>query len=225
MNWDLVKDLIDQSQIVEEPEVDAATGVVDTTEHFSLNKGEWKHFGPFEVGGSIKITMEGGGDADLYLRKGAEPTSNEYDCRPYAAHSNETCAAEGPGEYYVSVHGWSTTAEVELDIAFENEDASEETVEASAHLDEDDSVEYQEMALYVLEVSAGDTIKVTTEAESDIDLYIRFENPPTTADYDARGYTTSGHERIDFDANTDGMLHIGVHGWTAADFQLRTEDR
>ena len=32
-----------------------------------------------------------GGDADLYVRVGAEPTANEWDCRPYAGGSDEVC--------------------------------------------------------------------------------------------------------------------------------------
>jgi len=224
LNWDLVKDLIDQSQIQEEPEVDAATGVVETTESLSLEKSEWKELGPFVVGGSIEVTMTGDNDADLYLRKDTAPTSGEYDCRPYSSHSNEECKAEGAGSYYVAVNGY-TGANVELHITYEGEGASSEPASPSTHIDESGSVDFQEMALYVLQVSAGDTVKVATEAGTDIDLYIRFDNPPTTEDYDARGYTTSGNERIDFDANADGMLHIGVHGWAEGDFTLTTTDR
>ena len=81
------------------------------------------------------------------------------------------------------------------------------------------------MALYVLELEAGDAITVKTIAENDIDLYVRFENPPTKNDYDARGYTTSGNERIDFDAHEAGTLHIGVHGYEAGDYRLTTASR
>jgi hypothetical protein len=81
------------------------------------------------------------------------------------------------------------------------------------------------MALFVLEVEAGQKIRVESGSESDVDLYLRFENPPTTNSYDQRAYTYSGDERLDYEADSAGMLHIGVHGWEAADFTLTTSDR
>lgn len=41
--------------------------------------------------GEIVIKLSGTGDGDLYVRKGAAPTDNEYDCRPYAGGSDEEC--------------------------------------------------------------------------------------------------------------------------------------
>ncbi|MEC8194164.1 MAG: PPC domain-containing protein, partial [Myxococcota bacterium] len=67
--------------------------------------------------------------------------------------------------------------------------------------------------------------RIRTESDTDVDLYVRFANPPTTSDYDARGYTVSGDETIDFDANEAGELHIGVHGWITSDYSLNTAAR
>ena len=120
-------------------------------------------------------------------------------------------------------------ADVELKIEFEDAEdvaATEEAEESGfSHIDETASVDFQEMALYVLELEAGDQIMVNTMSESDVDLYVRFGDPPTQNDYDARGYTTSGNERIDFDAHEDGTLHIGVHGYQAGDYRLTTAAR
>ena len=228
LNWDLVKDLLDQSMIEEEPEI--ADGAASSTveESFSVARAEWRHFGPYTVEGALKATLTGTNDADLYVREGSQPTTDQYACRPYSSHSNEDCAVEGPGEFYVSVRGYSQ-ADVELRIEFEDADdvaATEEAEESGfTHLDEIASVDFHEMALYVLELEAGDAITVKTIAENDIDLYVRFENPPTKNDYDARGYTTSGNERIDFDAHEAGTLHIGVHGYEAGDYRLTTASR
>src|SRR6185369_11081607 len=41
--------------------------------------------------GSVLIKMTGTGDGDLYVKKGAAPTDETYDCRPYAGNSDETC--------------------------------------------------------------------------------------------------------------------------------------
>lgn len=51
----------------------------------------------------------GSGDADLYVKKGARPTTSSYDCRAAGATSTETCdlSAKGAGTYYVLVLGYT----------------------------------------------------------------------------------------------------------------------
>ena len=221
LNWDLVKDLIESSQIEEEPEV--AVNATDVVEDFEIDKGDWREFGPFDVNGTIKATLSGDGDADLYVRKGSAPSANDYDCRPYDSHSNETCALNANEKVFVSVHGYSD-ATVRLQVEFEDESNSESLPEDSGHIDDTGSVVTGEMALYVIHVEADDRVRIETQSETDVDLYIRFGVPPTTTDYDARGYTVSGNEKIDFHASEAGELHIGVHGWETSDYSLNTSD-
>jgi len=40
--------------------------------------------------------LRGDGDADLYVRRGARPTTATYDCRPYLTATNETCTITSP---------------------------------------------------------------------------------------------------------------------------------
>ena len=107
LNWDLVKDLLDQSMIEEEPEIEDGASSSTISESFSIDRSAWRHFGPFTVEGTLKATLTGTNDADLYVHKGSEPTTEQYTCRPYSSHSNEDCAVAGPGEIYVSVRGYS----------------------------------------------------------------------------------------------------------------------
>ncbi|WP_431472846.1 PPC domain-containing protein [Luteimonas dalianensis] len=61
--------------------------------------------------------MAGGtGDADLYVRHGAQPTTGEYDCRPYQVGNNETCTIPGPaaGTWHVMIRGFSAFSGVSL---------------------------------------------------------------------------------------------------------------
>jgi serine protease len=65
----------------------------------------------------LSFNISGGsGDADLYVRFGAEPTSATYDCRPYAAGNNETCSFASPsaGTYYVMLSAYSSYSGVSL---------------------------------------------------------------------------------------------------------------
>ena len=66
---------------------------------------------------SLSVAMAGGtGDADLYVRHGAQPTTGEYDCRPYQAGNNETCTIPDPaaGTWHVMIRGFSAFSGVSL---------------------------------------------------------------------------------------------------------------
>lgn len=70
---------------------------------------------------TLNVNMSGGsGDADLYVRKGAQPTTNSYDCRPYLSGNNETCslnAGQG-GKYYIMLRGYSAFSGVSIVAAY-----------------------------------------------------------------------------------------------------------
>ena len=64
---------------------------------------------------NAKVTMSGGsGDADLYVRNGAAPTTSTYDCRPYASGNNEECNATAGATTHVMVRGYSAYSGVSL---------------------------------------------------------------------------------------------------------------
>jgi PKD repeat protein len=66
---------------------------------------------------NLKFTIAGGtGDADLYVRFGAAPTTTTYDCRPYLGGNNETCniTTAQAGTYHVMVRAYSTFSGVSL---------------------------------------------------------------------------------------------------------------
>ena len=71
------------------------------------------------VGSSIEncTSVSGGsGDADLYVRKGSNPTSSAYACRPYLSGNNETCtlpAATGE-TWYVGLYAYRSYSAVTL---------------------------------------------------------------------------------------------------------------
>ena len=63
------------------------------------------------AGGSVLVKMAGAGDADLYVKVGAAPTTAAYDCRPYAGNSTEECrvtAAAGQKVYWL-INGYAPT--------------------------------------------------------------------------------------------------------------------
>ena len=81
--------------------------------NLSGNSGSWRHYTVDIPSGmsSFTIDMAGGsGDADMYVRRGSQPTTSNYDCRPYRWGNTESCSFNNPasGTWYISVRGYST---------------------------------------------------------------------------------------------------------------------
>ncbi|MBL8950393.1 MAG: PPC domain-containing protein [Myxococcaceae bacterium] len=71
------------------PQPDPWAGMNETG---TVTKNQEKRFTtPTLQPGRYTFTMTGTGDADLYVRGGVAPTATDYDCRPYANGSAETC--------------------------------------------------------------------------------------------------------------------------------------
>jgi serine protease len=84
----------------------------------TANTGAWKNYTVTVPAGKTKmtVTMTGSnGDADLYIKKAAQPTLSSYDFRPYLDGSNEivvvnatTTPPLSSGTWYIAVNGYST---------------------------------------------------------------------------------------------------------------------
>jgi serine protease len=60
---------------------------------------------------SLTISLSGGGgDADLYVKNGAQPTLTVYKCRPYLIGNNETCNFTNPvaGSWFILLKSYSS---------------------------------------------------------------------------------------------------------------------
>ncbi len=66
--------------------------------------------------GTYTFEIEGTRDADLYVKVGSEPTTRNYDCRPYLAGSRETCVVElaSPSTIHVMVRGYASSSDFSL---------------------------------------------------------------------------------------------------------------
>lgn len=83
------------------------------------NKGAWRDFTIEIPSGTTKLVakMSGGsGDADLYVRHNALPTTGSFDCRPYLKGNEESCTIQNPkaGTWYVSLYGYASYSNVSL---------------------------------------------------------------------------------------------------------------
>lgn len=87
--------------------------------NLSDSRRNWKHFTVNIPAGmsSFNINMSGGsGDADLYVRRGSQPTTSSYDCRPYRNGNSESCSFNNPasGTWYISVRAYSNYSGVNI---------------------------------------------------------------------------------------------------------------
>lgn len=89
----------------------------------SASTGAWLHYTlNVPTGMSVlNASISGGsGDADLYVRYGAEPTTTVYNCRPYKNGNVESCTIANPtaGTWYISLRAYSNFSGVTLDANY-----------------------------------------------------------------------------------------------------------
>jgi hypothetical protein len=194
----------------------------------TLAKGTWKQYGPYNLaaGANLTATMTGGGDADLYVRKGAAPTLTGYDCRPYTSGTNESCTIVGPATVYVGLNGYADSSSFSLNITYTEGGGTvpPTPVPSFQHLNTSGSVAQGEMKMFQLPIPAGKKVVVQTTSANDVDIYLQMNAAPTTDAYLDRAWTTSGNESLTYTAASNGVLYIGVDGYEAGSFTLVTHD-
>jgi len=67
-------------------------------------------------GSNLTLAISGGsGDADLYVKKGSNPTTSSYDCRPYRTGNSESCSfSAASGTYYIMLNAYAAFSGVSL---------------------------------------------------------------------------------------------------------------
>ncbi|AKT39472.1 M20/M25/M40 family metallo-hydrolase [Chondromyces crocatus] len=99
------------------------SGPITQTFTGTVGQNQNVYHGPFagQPGTSFTASLTGTGDADLYVRFGAQPTTSTYQCRPYLNGSNESCALQFPAgnsPAYVMVRGY-TSATYTLTVTYQ----------------------------------------------------------------------------------------------------------
>ncbi|MFY8274401.1 S8 family peptidase [Pseudoalteromonas sp. SSDWG2] len=99
------------------------TGGGGTVSDISASRGQWKHYTLDVPAGMSVLDVDiagGSGDADLYVRFGAQPTSSSYDCRPYKGGNTESCSFNNPqaGTWHISIYAYQTFSGVTLNAQY-----------------------------------------------------------------------------------------------------------
>ncbi len=162
----------------------------------------------------LKIeSYNGSGDVDMYLRRGALPTTSAYDCRPYKNGNNETCTVSSPaaGTYYILLHGYSAFSGLSLKTTFSTGGS-----DGGGYTDTNISGSNGEMKKYWIDVPSGMktlTVKVIGN-NGDADLYVKKTAYPTTSSYDCRPYKSGSTETCTFSNPEGRRWYIGIHAYS-----------
>ncbi len=181
----------------------------------------------------LSFAMSGGtGDADLYVKFGAEPTAGDWDCRPYLGGNNETCAIDPAqqGSYFVKIIGYTAFTDVSLTGSFvaEDEPGDPDLPDAGGETITDISVGRRSWQHYTLDVPAGMAeLSVTISGgRGDADLYLKYGNTPSAGSYDCRPSLNGNEETCVISNPEAGVWHMSVYGFRAVrDLTLVSEYR
>ncbi|MEL6871082.1 MAG: S8 family peptidase [Pseudomonadota bacterium] len=104
----------------DEPGSGGATGGSASADNLSASRRNWLRYTINVPAGMSTLTVQisgGTGDADLYLRRGSQPTTSAYNCRPYLNGNNETCTISNPqsGTWHIGLRAYATFSGVDLD--------------------------------------------------------------------------------------------------------------
>src|SRR5690606_23803268 len=135
---------------------------------------------------SLTIAMTGGtGDADLYVKLGASPTTTSYDYRPFLAGNEETVTVTSPtgGTWYIMIRGYNAYAGVTLTATYGAVIMLQDGVPLTGLSGALNSVTY-----YRIDVPSGmDNILFSMYGGTgNADMYIKQGSKPTTSSWDYR---------------------------------------
>ncbi|ALO34654.1 peptidase S8 [Colwellia sp. MT41] len=169
----------------------------------------------------INFAITGGsGDADLYVKFGAEPTDSVYDCRPYRAGNVESCAStQAGGSYYVKIKAYSDFTGVSLTASYiEPSTGGGGAVNPIDSTVNNISVARRQWTRYTLDLAAGyaDLTVSLSGGSGDADLYVTQGKQSTSSTYDCRPYKNGNNESCNFTDPAQGTWYVDIYGYSAA---------
>ncbi len=99
-------------------------GATLTESDISIARRSWKHYTLSVPAGMASLTVNtsgGSGDADLYVRRAAQPTTTSYDCRSDRSGNSESCSFNNPEAttWYISIYGYRAVSGLTLTASYQ----------------------------------------------------------------------------------------------------------
>ncbi|MFP2909708.1 pre-peptidase C-terminal domain-containing protein, partial [Pyxidicoccus sp. 3LFB2] len=183
-------------------------------------RGEKQYFSVTVPEGAydLTFTLSGGtGDADLYVRRNSAPTTTSYDCRPYRAGNNESCAFPAPqhGVWYVMLNGFSAYTGATLTVTWKGGYVALESGVPMKPL----SGVAGSSQVFTIEVperrpgSGTNSLYIQTgQGYGNPDLYVRQGSAPTKFEYNCRSVKEHMSEVCNLLNVPAGKYYIEVYG-------------
>jgi Zn-dependent metalloprotease len=164
----------------------------------------------------LQIVMSGGtGDADMYVKRAAIPTSTVYDYRPYLTGNAETVTVANPvaGDWYISLNAYAAYASVTLKATYTG--GATGCTSYSGSITTGVSQYTPSTTGYVSSVSGTHSGKLTGPASgADFDLYLQ-KLSGTTWTQVAASESATASENINY-AGTAGTYRWRVYGYSGS---------
>ncbi|MBN8233322.1 PPC domain-containing protein [Corallococcus macrosporus] len=192
----------------------------------SANAGEWSCTYTLYVASAnsnLTFTTTGGsGDADLYVKYGAEPTSGVNDCVSNGGSNAESCSITGSqvGTYYVKVYGYAAFSGLSLKATSTPSGptgcTSSTTLTKDVPLSGISADAGNWSCIYKLYVPTGATTVTfnTTGGSGNADLFVRREGSPTETVYDCKSasYYGTNQETCSLPVSSSGIYWARLYG-------------
>lgn len=166
----------------------------------------------FSISGypAVTVVMAGNenADFDLYAKWGSPPTTSDYDARGYSSTSLEYFTTSGSGTLYIMVRSYSGSGHWKCWVISGSTNANSGRKTGSL------SGTGCTATYSVGGFSKGYAFNSGPDG-SDFDLYTKWNSPPTTSDYDARGYSGWAQE-IAGPAPGSGTLYSMVRSYSGS---------
>jgi hypothetical protein len=89
----------------------------------SVGNQEWRYYSFYVPKDTTLLSVEtsgGTGDADLYIRHEAHPTTSNYDCKSWRYGNNETCKEINPvaGTWHIGMYGYDAAKDFSVSVEY-----------------------------------------------------------------------------------------------------------
>jgi len=171
--------------------------------------------------GQAKLEIEtsgGTGDVDLYVRRGAKPSTNEWDYRPYLIGNNEKVTVDTPqaGTWYVLLKGYTAYKGVTLKATYTPVPEQVTELTNDAPVKGLSGAAASELFFKIVVPADQASLEIVlTGGTGDADLYVRKGAKPTITNYDYRPYVIGNEEKVEVDKPAAATWYVMLRGYVA----------
>jgi hypothetical protein len=187
-----------------------SNGTISEMRSGNVAKDAMKIFGPFTTLKTIEVKMSGTGDADLFLKKGSQPTDSSFDCKSENNDSNELCSVNSAGSFFIGVKGYAASSDFTITVTYDTNSMLESGASFKTLSESRNTLAKGTWKHYGPFMSASSIFSAKMTGINDGDLYVRKGAAPTETEFDCRPY--QGHANEDCQIMGPGLIYVSVKG-------------